>query len=71
MRVVAAALLSLMVLIPAAQADLLEGFDSLGGNDALLDQSKALHPEREVRIVQERLTSRRVRSELTLGSKTR
>ena len=27
MRVVAGALLSLMVLIPAAQADLLEGFD--------------------------------------------
>lgn len=50
-----------------SSANLLEGFDALGGNDELLEQAKALTPESEVRIVQERPTPRRWRSELTAG----
>ncbi len=50
-----------------AQADILKDFDSLGGNDALLDQAQAVNPETEVRVVQERVVSRRSRFEFAGG----
>src|SRR5690606_15814674 len=50
-----------------ASADILDGFDALGGNEELLDQARALQPESEVRIVQERATPRWWRSELIMG----
>ncbi len=66
MRVVTFLVL-LGLLVPRAHANLLEDFDALGGNDALLEQAQSLQPESEVRIVQERPTPRRLRSEFTLG----
>jgi outer membrane immunogenic protein len=57
----------LMMVSSVSHADLLEDFDSLGGNDVLLEQAKALIPETEVRVVQERVVSRRNRFEVTGG----
>lgn len=48
----------------SAQADLMEGFDSLGGNDVLLEKARALNPETKMRIVQERVVDRRLRFEI-------
>lgn len=48
-----------------AQADLMEGFDSLGGNDVLLDRAQALSPDATVRVVQDRVVSRRNRFEFS------
>ncbi len=53
-----------LILGSAAQADLLEDFDSLGGNDILLDKAKVLEPDKKVSIVQNRVVKRRFRSEL-------
>jgi outer membrane beta-barrel protein len=43
---------------------ILKDFDTLGGNDVLLDKAKALNPETRVRVVQDRIVSRRNRIEL-------
>ena len=43
---------------------ILKDFDTLGGNDVLLDKAKALNPETRVRVVQNRIVSRRNRVEL-------
>lgn len=53
-----------LVFCSAANADLLEDFDSLGGNDILLDKAKMLEPDKKVSIVQNRIVKRRFRSEL-------
>lgn len=45
--------------------DLSRDFDSLGGNKILLDKAKALNPEIEVGIVQDRTVSRRNRFEIS------
>lgn len=64
-------LLSLAILVAAVlvsqntlAADLMKDFDSLGGNDVLLEKAKALNPEAQIRIVQDRVVSRRNRLEL-------
>lgn len=57
-------LLVLCVASSEARADILEGFDSLGGNDVLLEKAKALNPETRVQVVQDRIVSRRMRVEL-------
>ncbi len=49
------------------KADLLKDFDSLGGNDTLINRAKALQPEKDVRVVQERTVDRRLRSEISAG----
>lgn len=43
---------------------LLQDFDSLGGNDVLLDKARALNPDANLRIVQDRIVSRRNRVEI-------
>lgn len=47
----------------AHASDLMEGFDSLGGNQELYEKAKALHPETDVKIVQGRTVSRQFRHE--------
>ena len=44
--------------------DAISGFDSLGGNEALLEQAKELNPETSVSIVQKRAVSRTKRFEI-------
>jgi outer membrane immunogenic protein len=48
----------------ANAAGLMEDFDSLGGNDVLLEKAQALNPESRVRIVQDRIVDRRNRVEI-------
>lgn len=45
-------------------SDLMQDFDTLGGNDVLLEKAKALNPEAQIRIVQDRVVVRRNRFEL-------
>lgn len=49
----------------AKSADLMKDFDTLGGNDVLLEKAKALNPEAQIRIVQDRVVSRRRRVEIS------
>ncbi len=49
----------------AMSADLMKDFDTLGGNDVLLEKAKALNPEAQIRIVQDRVVSRRRRVEIS------
>ena len=48
----------------SAGADLMEDFDSLGGNNILLEKAQALNPETQIEVVQERIVSRHSRHEL-------
>lgn len=43
---------------------LLKDFDTLGGNDVLLDKARALNPDSTISIVQDRIVNRRRRLEL-------
>lgn len=43
---------------------LLKDFDTLGGNDVLLEKAQALNPEAQIRIVQDRVVTRRSRVEI-------
>ena len=45
-------------------ADLMKDFDSLGGNDVLLEKAQALNPEAQIRVVQDRVVTRRNRFEI-------
>jgi outer membrane immunogenic protein len=49
---------------PATSGGLLKDFDTLGGNDVLLDKARALNPEATISIVQDRIVSRRKRLEI-------
>jgi len=44
-------------------ADLMDDFDSLGGNKALLEKAEALRPETKIMIVQKRVVNRHSRHE--------
>ncbi|MES2964564.1 MAG: outer membrane beta-barrel domain-containing protein [Bdellovibrionota bacterium] len=57
-------ILALMVGANAQAADLMKDFDSLGGNDVLLEKAKALNPDTTISIVQDRIVPRRKRLEL-------
>ncbi len=58
-------LLGLLVIGSTAQAgELLKDFDTLGGNDVLLEKAKALNPDATISIVQDRVVSRRRRVEI-------
>lgn len=61
-------LIILAVFMPGfLQAGIMEDFDSIGGNKDLLDKAKALQPETEIRVVQDRIVPRRLRHELGFG----
>ncbi len=60
-------LIALLFFGSVASADIMEDFDSLGGNDVLLDKAKALNPDAEIRVVQDRIVPRRWRHEFNLG----
>lgn len=49
----------------ASAADLMKDFDSLGGNDVLLEKAQALNPEAQIRVVQDRAVTRRNRFEIS------
>lgn len=49
----------------AFASDLMKDFDTLGGNDVLLEKAQALNPEAQIRIVQDRVVNRRRRVELS------
>ncbi len=49
---------------PVKAEDLMKDFDSLGGNDVLVERAKALNPDTKVSVVQDRIVSRRWRHEL-------
>jgi outer membrane immunogenic protein len=51
--------------INAVQADVLKDFDGLGENKELFDTAKALHPDLNVTVVQERVVKRRNRLEIS------
>ncbi len=55
-------IVSIMVL-PSAHADIMKDFDGLGENKDLYDTAKAIHPEMNVTVVQERIVKRRNRIE--------
>lgn len=48
-------------------ADILKDFDSLGGNDVLMNRAKVLQPEKNVKVVQNRIVDRKLRSEFSAG----
>lgn len=50
-----------------AQADILKDFDSLGGNDVLINRAKVLQPDKNIKVVQNRVVDRRWRNELSAG----
>lgn len=51
----------------AAQADILKDFDSLGGNDVLINRAKVLQPDKDIKVVQNRVVDRRWRNEFSGG----
>ena len=51
----------------SAQADILKDFDSLGGNDVLVERAQLLQPEKSVSVVQNRVVDRRIRHEFSVG----
>lgn len=51
-------------------ANVVEDFDSLGGNEALLEQAQALEPNTKIKIVQKRLVDRVFRNELSFEMAT-
>lgn len=48
-----------------ADDGILEDFDSLGGNDVLLERARSLNPTSTVSIVQDRIVDRRLRFEIS------
>ena len=60
-------LVALLVSFVPAQADILKDFDSLGGNDKLINRAKALEPNKDIEIVQNRVVKRKFRSEFSAG----
>jgi outer membrane beta-barrel protein len=61
----ATVLLATLALSLNASAELMEDFDSLGGNNVLLEKVKDMNPETNVSIVQDRVVSRRGRFEVS------
>lgn len=59
------AVLSLALSAKAQTDGLLKDFDTLGGNDVLLERARVLNPEATIRVVQDRVVSRRKRLEIS------
>ncbi len=56
----------LLAVAPASYAnDIMQDFDSLGGNDELLDQAAAVTSEKKIQIVQDRIVKREKRHEFS------
>jgi outer membrane immunogenic protein len=53
------------LLLDIAQAEIMEDFDTLGGNKVLLDKVKDMTPDAQISIVQDRTVSRRNRFEFS------
>ena len=47
--------------------NIMEDFDSLGGNDVLINRAKLLQPDKEIKIVQDRIVDLHQRSEFSFG----
>lgn len=56
--------LALSLLVHPAFADVMKDFDSLGGNNVLMDKVKSIEPEKRTKIVQNRVVNRFKRVEL-------
>lgn len=65
-KIVITALIAFLFSAPA-QADIMEDFDSLGGNDVLMDRAQKLHPNKSVTVVQDRIVDQRFRHEINFG----
>lgn len=64
-KLIASAVLSAMTFAGfSASAGVMEDFDSLGGNDVLMEKAKALEPDSQVSVVQDRVVSRSRRFEV-------
>lgn len=59
--------LSVFIYSCLAHADLMKDFDSLGGNDVLLERARILSPDTEIRVVQDRIVPRHSRHEFNIG----
>lgn len=59
-------ILAFMLVPGVVFADVLKDFDSLGGNDVLLERAQRLSPDQNIKVVQERTVDRRWRSELQM-----
>jgi outer membrane beta-barrel protein len=57
-----------LLLASLAQADVLEDFDTLGGNDVLLERAQRLNPDKTINVVQDRIVDRRMRSEIAIDT---
>jgi outer membrane beta-barrel protein len=51
-------ILGLTFLTLSARADIMEDFDNLGGNNVLMEKAKALEPDANISVVQDRVVSR-------------
>ena len=49
----------------ALAEDIMKDFDSLGGNDVLINRAKVLQPDKDVKIVQNRVVKRKWRNEFS------
>lgn len=49
---------------PSKNSGLLKDFDTLGGNDVLLDKARELNPDQRISVVQDRIVQRRNRFEV-------
>lgn len=56
--------LGLFLTAVSARADIMEDFDSLGGNDVLMEKAKALEPDAQISVVQDRVVNRHKRFEI-------
>ncbi|MEM7646476.1 MAG: hypothetical protein AAF203_06180 [Pseudomonadota bacterium] len=66
-RKILIALISTLFFAQAAFADIMKDFDSLGGNDVLINRAKVLQPDKNVKVVQNRTVDRRWRNEFSAG----
>ena len=53
-----------LLMASVGRAEILEDFDSLGGNKVLLEKARALNPDQEVMVVQDRVVNRKYRFEM-------
>ena len=48
-------------------ADIMKDFDSLGGNDVLMNRARLLQPDKQIKVVQNRVVDLNHRSEFSMG----
>ncbi len=57
----------LMFFTPLIHAEIMKDFDSLGGNDVLINRARLLQPDKRIKVVQDRIVDLNKRSEISLG----